>query len=79
MLISSALLAALAVVGVGFAIFWSNPSRLINRFVFSCSAHIALWLGLLNFTFVAADGLTWLRWTTSVAAFITFHFFLPKY
>lgn len=78
MLISSALFAALAVVGVGFAIFWSNPSRPINRWVFSCSVHIALWLGLLNYTFGAADGLTWLRWTTSVAAFIPFHFWNVK-
>jgi len=82
MLTSSALFAAFAVVGVGSLILWSNPVRWVNRVVFSCSIHIALWLTALHLTLSVAvgepEGLYWFRWTTAVSALIPLHFWLVK-
>ncbi len=80
MLTSSAAFAAIAVVGVGFAILWSNPARWVNRVVFSTSIHIAIWLAALFLTISASsqNGLYWLRWTTAIAALIPFQFWLVK-
>lgn len=78
MLMSSAFFAAIAVVGVGSLILWSNAKHLVNRTVFSCSIHIALWLGAMHLTTSSVDGLYWLRWTTAIAALIPLHFWLVK-
>lgn len=78
MLVSSAIVAAVAVVMIGSLVLWSNPARWVNRTVFSCSIHIALWLSALHFTVTANNGLLWLRWTTAIAAMIPFHFWLVK-
>lgn len=78
MLVSSSIFAASAVVVVGILILWSNPVRWVNRIVFSCSVHIALWLLARHLTVTAVNGLFWLRWTTAIAAFIPFHFWMVK-
>lgn len=78
MLTSSASIAAFAVVSVGLLILWSNPKRPVNKVVFSCSIHIALWLGAMHMSSTSASGLLWVRWTTSIAALIPLHFWLVK-
>lgn len=78
MLTSSALIALIAVVIVGSLVLWSNPSRPVNRVVFSSSLHIALWLGMLYLAVSSADGLYWLRWTTAIAALTPLHFWIVK-
>ena len=80
MLISPAVFAAIAVLAVGILIFWSNPTRGVNRIVFSCSVHIALWLYALNLAISseASTGLFWLRWTVAIAALIPLHLWLVK-
>ena len=76
---SSSLFAAIAVVGVGSLILWSNSRHLVNRIVFTCSIHIALWLGSMHLTITSqSEGLFWLRWTTAIAAIIPLHFWLVK-
>lgn len=75
---TSALLAAIAVISVGVLVLWSNPGNVVNRVVFTCSLHIALWLGAMHRTVTAADGLLWLRWTTAIAALIPLHFWVVK-
>jgi len=76
---SSSLFAAIAVVGVGSLIVWSNSRHLVNRMVFTCSIHIALWLACMHLTITSpSEGLFWLRWTTAIAAIIPLHFWLVK-
>ena len=70
--------AAIAVVFVGFAAVWSNPSRMINRAFFSASVHVALWLLLLHQAITSSEGLFWLRVTTAVGAFIPIQLWLIK-
>ncbi len=80
MLISLALLASVAVVVVGAAILWSNPSRLVNRVVFTCSVHIACWLGCLHLatTFPpgSAQGLFWVKMASAVGGSVPMHFWI---
>ena len=78
MLISLSLLAAIAVLIVGAVILWSNPSRLVNQSVFSCSAHIALWLGCLHIATTSAYGLFWVRMASAVGGSIPMHFWFGK-
>ena len=78
-----ALLAAIAAVVVGFATIWSNPQRTINRFFFSASLHVALWLGCLylaviSVTVTSINGLFWLRMTTGVGTLVALHLWLIK-
>jgi signal transduction histidine kinase len=62
----------------GGLIFWSNPTRAVNRAVLTCSLHIAAWLFSLHLAVTAADGLIWLRWTCAIGAFTPLHFWLVK-
>ena len=82
MLSSYALWVSAMVALIGALIFWSNPARMVNRLVFTCSLHIAAWLAFLNLTITSArgspDGLFWLRWTYVVSASLPLHFFLVK-
>lgn len=74
----SALIAAVIVTGVGLVVLWSNPKRLVNRLVFTCSLHIATWLILLQMAVVSSEGLVWVRFATSVSALIPLHFWFVK-
>jgi len=77
-MIEPTFVAAIAAAGVGFAAFWSNPGRAINKFFFSSSIHVALWLLALHQTAVSEDGLLWLRVTTAIGAFIPLHLWFLK-
>ena len=73
------ILAAVAAIGVGFAAFWANPKRSINRIFFSASLHVALWLICLQQAVNGgAQGQSWLRTTTAVGAFIPLHLWFIK-
>jgi signal transduction histidine kinase len=70
--------AAIAVVVVGFAAYWANPRRTINRAFFSASLHVAAWLGMLHLAVTSDEGLFWLRVTTVVGTFIPIQLWLIK-
>lgn len=78
MLVSSSFFAASSVIVVGVLILWSNPRRWVNRIVFSCSIHIALWVIARQLTLTVSNGQFWLRCTTAIAALIPLHFWLVK-
>src|SRR5689334_8807953 len=73
-----ALIAGIIVVMVGTLVLWSNPRRNVNRIVFTCSVHIALWLVCLHMALEAApgQGLVWLRWSCAVSASVPIHFWI---
>lgn len=70
--------AAVAAACVGFAAFWSNPHRGVNRAFFSASLHVAAWLWMLHLAVTSADGLFWMRITCSVGALFPIQFGLIK-
>jgi signal transduction histidine kinase len=71
------LFAAITVVVVGSLILWSNPRRAVNRVVFSCSLHLALWLACLHLARTPGlDGLFWVRSACVVGASVPIHFWL---
>lgn len=73
------LFAAAVVVAVSALILWSNPSRTVNRVVFTCSLHTATWLCLLYLAVTSKEyGLFWLKWTCAVSASVPFHFWIVK-
>jgi len=81
MLISTASFAAIVVAVVGALIMWSNPGRAVNRVVFTCSLHLAIWLGFLHlaaYVFHGDAGLFWLRLACAVGAAVPFHFWLVQ-
>jgi len=78
MLTSTALFAAIAVTAVGILILWSNPVRWVNRLVFSCSIHIALWLLCLHLALSTSGAVFWLRSACAVSAWLPFHYWLVK-
>lgn len=78
MLITSGYLVAIIVVLVGGTICWANPSRIVNRWVFTCSAHIALWLVLVNNARTSSDPLFWIRLSSAVGALAHIHFWFVK-
>jgi signal transduction histidine kinase len=78
MLVTIALFAAIAVAFVGAVILWSNPARLVNRAVFTCSLHIALWLTLLHIAVLSKEGLPWVRMACAVGAWVPLHFWAVK-
>lgn len=82
MLISPALLASVAVCIAGILVYWSNPQRLVNRVVATCSIHIAAWLGCFYLATSApqgsAEGLFWVRMACAVGGSIPLHFWLVK-
>lgn len=66
----------------GGLIVWSNPRRTVNRLAFTCSLHIATWLGFLYLAVNSArgsqEGLFWFRWTSAISASVPLHFLLVK-
>jgi signal transduction histidine kinase len=78
MLTLSALFAAIAVVIVGVLILWSNPTRWVNRLVFSCSFHIGAWLLCLHLAVNTQGAIFWLRSACAVSAWLPFHYWLVK-
>lgn len=76
------LLAAIAVFVVGAVIFWSNPGRLVNRAVCTCSTHIAIWLACLFLARASLqgsdEGLFWYRMSCAVGGTIPMHFWIVK-
>jgi signal transduction histidine kinase len=78
MLITPTLLAAAITAMVGLLILWSNPSRNVNRSAFTCTLHLAAWLGCLHLAFTMKPGLPWLRLTCAVGAWLPMHFWIVK-
>ncbi|HVU24804.1 MAG TPA: ATP-binding protein [Opitutus sp.] len=76
--VTLALLAGIAVTGVGLAILWANPARLVNRAVFYCSLHVATWLALLHVAVITPEGLYWVRWSSCVGALLPLHLWIVK-
>lgn len=70
MIFDTTFVAAVAAGCVGFAAFWANPRRSVNRLFFTCSLHAALWLVCRD---RAANDQTWLRVTMSIGAFLPVH------
>jgi signal transduction histidine kinase len=69
--LSAGVIAAVAAIVVGFAAFWSNPRRTVNRAFFAASLHVAFWLICVNQAVKnGPDGQTWLRTASIVGAFI---------
>lgn len=78
LIVAPNLLAAIAVVVIGWLAFWAKPTRGINRVFFSVSVHVALWLLCLHLAQVAEDGLIWVRHACAVGAFFLIHLWLLK-
>jgi signal transduction histidine kinase len=80
MLIWAALFASIVVTAIGSLLLWSNPRRPVNRVVFTCSLHLALWLACLQLTFIRYHGLIlyWVRWSCAISAWIPMHFWIVK-
>jgi signal transduction histidine kinase len=77
--ISSTLLISLAAALVGFAAYWSNPRRAVNRAFFGASLHVALWLACLDQAMKGGpDGQFWMRTTSVIGAFIVVSMWLIK-
>jgi C4-dicarboxylate-specific signal transduction histidine kinase len=80
-MISPVAFVSFAVVGVGSLALWANPRRKINRFFFSASVHVSLWLICVSIARDQVDGflgLKWLRTSAVVGAFIPLHLWLLK-
>lgn len=72
------LLVAIFLVAVGGLVLWSNPRRAVNRVVFICALHNALWLFLLYYATAAAGRVFWLRCACAVAALLAMHFAVAR-
>ncbi|RFC47482.1 MAG: hypothetical protein DUW69_001415, partial [Verrucomicrobia bacterium] len=68
--------AAIAVAAVGFAAFWANPQRVLNRAFFTGSLHVAVWLIILNLALTSNEGLFWLKWSCSVGGALPLHIWM---
>jgi hypothetical protein len=73
----SAVIAAAAATGVGFATVWSNPERRINRVFFTASLHVAVWL-ICRYLAIAEQDLQLKRVTMAVGTLMHFHLWLIK-
>jgi signal transduction histidine kinase len=66
----------------GLLILIANPIRAVNRAIFTCSLHIAIWLICLYVTFSSPEGsgsgLYWFRVTCAVGSLIALHFWVVK-
>lgn len=74
----SATAGAAAVLLVGSAAFWGNPGRRINRWFFTLSLHVAIWLMCVSTARQSENGLFWLRVSSAIGAFFPFHLWLLK-
>lgn len=78
MVVTSALVAAVVAAIAATLILWANPGRNVNRAIFSCSLHFALWLVCLHLAFTRHPGLPWLRLTCAVGAWLPMQFWIVK-
>lgn len=78
MLISTASFAAVAVALLGLLIFWSNPDRIINRFFFSFSLHLAAWLTCLHLAVSSGEQPVLIRLTSAIGGLVPVHMWLVK-
>ena len=67
---------AIAVASVGFAAFWANPQRAMNRAFFTGSLHVAVWLIILNQALTSSEGLFWLKWSCSIGGALPLHIWI---
>ena len=67
---------AIAVASVGFAAFWANPQRAMNRAFFTGSLHVAVWLIILNLALTKSEGLFWLKWACSIGGGLPLHIWI---
>jgi signal transduction histidine kinase len=68
--------AAVAVACVGFAAFWSNPQRVMNRAFFTGSLHVAAWLIFLHLALRTSEGLIWLKWACAIGGCLPLHIWI---
>ncbi|WP_414662876.1 sensor histidine kinase [Horticoccus sp. 23ND18S-11] len=74
-----AALAATAAVCVGFAAFWANPRRSLNRVFLSASLHAVLWLVCRELAGIGGpQGQKLMRVAVAIGAIIPFHLWLLK-
>ncbi len=78
MVVTNALLGASVVTIIGSLILWSNPRRIVNRVVFTCSLHLAAWLLALHLAVTMREGLFWLRTACAIGASVPLHFWIVK-
>ncbi len=74
----TASIAAGIVALVGALIYWSNPKRVVNRAVCTCSLHVAAWLVVLHLAVTSDSGLLWLRWACAIGVLIPVHLWIVK-
>src|ERR1044071_9813243 len=75
---SPALLAIMAVVMVGGAVLWANPSRLVNRLYLSLALHVSAWLWCVHSAVEGGESPHWIRLASAIGAFIPAHLWLLK-
>ena len=76
---SSTVVIAVAASIVGFAAFWSNPQRAVNRAFFAASLHVALWLICLDQALQGGvNGQFWMRTTSVVGVYIVYSLWCIK-
>jgi len=63
---------------VGALIYWSNPRRVVNRAVCTCSLHVATWLVILHLAMRSTGGLYWLRWNCAIGVLLPVHLWIVK-
>ena len=73
MTFNPSVIAAMAVASVGFAAFWANPRRAMNRAFFTGSLHVAVWLIVLHLSLTSAGGLIWLKWACAIGGCLPVH------
>jgi signal transduction histidine kinase len=78
MMFEPSIVAAIAAAGIGFAAYWSNPNRAINRVFFSSSLHVALWLLAIREIGESEDRLFWMRMAIAIGVFVPLHLWFLK-
>ena len=78
-MISTEQIASMIVVGIGFLLFWANPSRKINRSVFASSMVVGAWLAFSHLASAdKANGMRWLRWIFASGALAPLSLWMVK-
>lgn len=77
-MVNPTVVAAIAATCVGFAAFWSNPRRGMNRAFFSGSLHVSIWLISLNFALRVENGLPWLRLSCAIGGLMPLHILIVQ-
>src|SRR4051812_36190010 len=78
LMVNPTVVAAIAATCVGFAAFWSNPRRGMNRAFFSGSLHVSIWLISLYFALSVGNGLPWLRLSCAIGGLMPLHIFIVQ-